>query len=87
MGWDSVARFMGSKSADTANADVPKKPREDAVASGDVPVAVLTNRIVAATDETIKEKLEKQLSEELEVMSNYKIKSITPASKIAYIKH
>ena len=75
MGWDSVARFMGSKSADTASTDVPKKPCEDAVASGDVPVAILTNRIMAATDEAVKEKLEKQLSEELEVM--YKLNSCT----------
>ena len=68
MGWDSVSRFMGSKSANTANNDAPKKPCEDAVASGDVPVAILTNRIMAATDEAVKAKLEKQLSEELEVM-------------------
>jgi len=67
MGWDSVSRFMGSKSADTVSNDVPKKPCEDAVASGDVPIAILTKKILAATDGEVKAKLEKQLSEELEV--------------------
>ncbi|XP_065882306.1 legumain-like [Dysidea avara] len=82
MGWDSVSRFMGSKSANTANNDAPKKPCEDAVASGDVPVAILTNRIMAATDEAVKAKLEKQLSEELELRENIRSVVKKIASKV-----
>ena len=68
MGWDKLSQFMGSKQVDSLVDDKNKsKPCEDAVASGDVPIAILLNRIVAETDDVKKAMLEQQLSEELQV--------------------
>ena len=68
MGWDKLSRFMGSEQVASLVDDKNKsKPCEDAVASGDVPIAILLNRIVAETDDVKKAMLEQQLSEELQV--------------------
>ena len=68
MGWDKLSQFMGSKQVASLVDDKNKsKPCEDAVASGDVPIAILLNRIVAETDDAKKAMLEQQLSEELQV--------------------
>jgi len=46
------------------------KPCEDGVPSGDVPIAILANKITAETDDTKKAMLEQQLLEELQVAKN-----------------
>ena len=62
---------MGSKQADSLmDVGNNSKPCEDAVASGDVPIAILLNRITAETDDAKKAMLEQQLLKELQVPSS-----------------
>lgn len=66
IGWDKVLRFMGSKQATTPSQQ-EDEPCKDAVASEDVPIAILANKIMAETDAARKAALEQQLLEELQV--------------------
>lgn len=69
MGWNKVSRFMGSKQITSlVDGEEEDKPYEDAVATGDVPIAILANKITAETDDTRKAVLEQQLLEELQVI-------------------
>lgn len=69
MGWDRVSRFMGSKQVPSlVGGKEHDKPCEDGVPSGDVPIAILANRIRAETDDAKKAVLEQQLLEELQVL-------------------
>ena len=70
MGWDKVSSFMGSKQVTSPVHNVKgddKLSCRDAVASEDVPIAVLTKKITAETDGARKAVLEQQLLEELQV--------------------
>ena len=59
---------MGSKQVDSlVDSGNDTQPCKDAVASGDVPIAILLNRITAETDDAKKAMLEQQLLEELQV--------------------
>lgn len=53
------------------------KPCEDAVPSGDVPIAILTHQIMDETDDAKKAALEHQLLKELQVMELNKIIIVT----------
>ena len=46
-----------------------KKPCEDGVPSGDVPIAILTKKIAAEADDAKKAVIEDQLLKELQVIS------------------
>ena len=72
MGWNRVSRFMGSKQVTSlVDGEEEDKPYEDAVATGDVPIAILANKITAETNDTRKAVLEQQLLEELQVIKHF----------------
>ena len=74
MGWDRLSRFMGSKQViSSVHSEREDKPFEDVVPSGDIPIAILTNRIIAETDDAKKAMIEQQLLKELQVTGVYKI--------------
>lgn len=45
--------------------------RGDVVARGDIPLAILSHKLLATRDEQIKKQLERQLEQELEVYVQY----------------
>ena len=69
MGWDKLSYFMGAKQVTTSAvySEKERKPCEDGVPSGDVPIAILANRITAETDDAKKAMIEQQLLKELQV--------------------
>jgi len=72
MGWDKLSDFMGSNQAPSSILSSilsKKKPCEDGVPSGDVPIAILTKRIAVEADDAHKAVLEEQLLNELQVIS------------------
>lgn len=70
MGWDKLSRFMGPKQVTSSAVHDKKesKPCEDGVPSGDVPIAILANRITAESDDAKKAVIEQQLLKELQVI-------------------
>ena len=67
MGWDKLSHFMGSKQVTSSDVHGESKPCEDGVPSGDVPIAILANRITAENDDAKKAVIEQQLLKELQV--------------------
>ena len=70
MGWDKLSHFLGSKrvTSSAVHSEKESKPCEDGVPSGDVPIAILVNRIRAESDDVKKAAIEQQLLKELKVI-------------------
>ena len=69
MGWDKLSRFMGPEQVTSSvYSEEESKPCEDSVPSGDVPIAILANRITAESDDAKKAEIEQQLLKELQVI-------------------